>query len=85
MGGFFFDLRDRKFNRLAFDRTKRLLESIDFENEKLIHKSIVALIWSIPLFMEDNCHKILESEIDEDSLFKAKMELNRIVESKLER
>jgi hypothetical protein len=81
-GGFFFDLRDRKFNQLAFDRTKELLESIDFENEKMIPKSIVGFIWSITFFMKYNSDKI--SGIDEDSLYKAKMELYKIVEHKLE-
>jgi hypothetical protein len=81
-GGFFFDLRDRKFNQAAFDRTKKILESIDFENQKMIPKSIVGLIWSIPFFMEYNSSNI--SGADEDTLYNAKMELHRIVENKLE-
>jgi len=81
-GGFFFDLRDRKFNSPAFERVKRLLESIEFGGEKLIPKSIVGLIWSAPIFMEDNARKI--SGIDDDSLYNPKIELYRIIESKLE-
>lgn len=77
-GGFFFDLRDRKFNRIAFDRIK----SISFEDEPLISREIVALIWSIPFFVEHNSHNI--SGIDRESLGAIKNELYNLIEDKLE-
>jgi hypothetical protein len=50
--GFFGNLRERKFNNELFENFVLLLRSISFNEDELIPRRVVSLLWYIPLFME---------------------------------
>lgn len=50
--GFFGNLRQGKFDNGLFTNFMSLLKSISFEEDELIPRRVVSLLWYIPLFME---------------------------------
>lgn len=50
--GFFGNLRQGKFDNGLFTNFMSLLKSISFDDEELIPRRAVSLLWYIPLFME---------------------------------
>lgn len=50
--GFFWRLRNDKFNADAFGRTLKILSSLHFAEDTLLPRRVVSLLWYIPIFMQ---------------------------------
>lgn len=76
--GFFFLLRSRKFDEKKGDIVLAALKKYKLENENLINKELITLIWYIPLFLEyqkQNLVEVFTEELyDKLSLLSDKME-----------
>src|SRR5262245_33558422 len=83
-GGFLYDFRDAKFNKHAFDRTLATLQSIDFGEDALVPRELIAEIWEIPLFLECNYQIVIERGGDHRTVVDAKILMTHVVEQKIE-
>jgi hypothetical protein len=58
--GFFWQLRQDHFAPDASDRVLEALRTISVEEETLLPRRLVSLLWYIPLFMQWQAHRLRE-------------------------
>jgi hypothetical protein len=66
--GFFGALREGHLDESAASRTLRILVGIHIENASQINRRLVALLWSIPLFMTWQKDRVVEKGGRADAL-----------------
>ena len=80
--GFFGNLRQGKFDNGLFTNFMSLLKSISFEEEELIPRRVVSLLWYIPPFMEWQRERVANTISPKDYNYKINeihSELERIL------
>lgn len=78
--GFFWKLRQGKFDKELYNEFIVLLKSISFEDEELISSRAVSLLWYIPLFMEWQIERVQNDISPEEYRI-----LKKNIENELER
>jgi hypothetical protein len=78
--GFFGKLRYGSFDKKLYNDFLQLLKGISFNDEDLIPKRVVALLWYIPLFMEWNMERV-QHQVTSNEYF----DLKTLIINELER
>jgi hypothetical protein len=62
--GFFWEIRQGRFNPDAFDRALAKIRMISIEENSAVPRRVVSLLWYIPLFMQWQADRVRESKGD---------------------
>ncbi|MCX5747315.1 MAG: hypothetical protein NT062_33020 [Proteobacteria bacterium] len=63
-GGFFWELREGRFAASGFERALAKLRAITIEEEAVLPRRLVSLLWYIPLFMQWQVERMREGNGD---------------------
>jgi hypothetical protein len=59
-GGFFWEVREGHFEPVAFERALGKVRSIVIEEDAVVPRRVVSLLWYIPLFMHWQVERVRE-------------------------
>lgn len=62
--GFFWTLRQGQFSQSAFERVLKMVSGIRVEEDAVLPRRVVSLLWYIPLFMQWQVERVRENEGD---------------------